>query len=102
MIRTLLQAAVKKGWIYIGKVKATVTADKVEEYIKAKIPGKEFTVEELQSKGLNKAYKIGVDFNIIKDFLNPDFWPKGIIVKRFQFFRRRNTNNPEYITQDTK
>lgn len=86
-----LQAASKKAWLYIGKLKDNTTPDNVKKYMEKKGIQGNIICEELQTQGDNKAFKIGFPFNYIRETEQPEFWPQGIIARRFNFrFQRTN------------
>ncbi|KAL3265471.1 hypothetical protein HHI36_009675, partial [Cryptolaemus montrouzieri] len=78
-------ASNKRIWLYIGRCEKETSVDDVAKYIKDKIPQSEFIIEKLNSKGINSSFKIG-DENLKDELYKSEFWPSGILVKRFRFF----------------
>lgn len=83
-----LQAADKKLWLYIARCKPHSTEDKWKHYLEEKCPGREFIVQALTTVG-NLTFKIGADLDLEPVLYNAALWPKGILVKRFNFFRQK-------------
>lgn len=83
-------AADRKIWIYVGRCKSSTTVEDVKKYLATKIPEADIDIEQLISKGSNNSFKIGANENFKNVLYNPDFWPSGILVKRFVFFRENS------------
>lgn len=83
-----LQAADKMTWLYAGKLKPSTTTETVTKFLtKNGIQG-QTECEELTTRGQNKAFKVGIPFHSLDGATKADFWPKGVLVRRFRF---RNT-----------
>ncbi|PSN47592.1 hypothetical protein C0J52_04566 [Blattella germanica] len=48
-------------------------------------------VEQLDTKGSNKAFKVGLPYEHLETLNQPDFWPKVIVVRKYNF-RGQRTN----------
>lgn len=83
-----LQVAERKAWLYVGKVKQDTTHDALKNYMENKIPGHKFDCEKLPNKGNHSSFKVSFNFDLLNDVMKPDFWPKGILVRKYNFFRR--------------
>lgn len=90
-------AAEKKLWIYIGRCKPDTTEDKIMAYLQRKCPNAAFTVESLQSRGL-PSYKLSAPADLEKLLYTSSFWPKKVLIKRFDF--RRTFRNNKHTTHD--
>ncbi|KAF5304160.1 hypothetical protein FQR65_LT08053 [Abscondita terminalis] len=78
-------------WLYVGRAKIDSNAEAISKYLVNKFPNQEFIVEKLDSKSqITCSFKVGAEFSLKDDLLNPDVWPKGILVRRFNFFRSRS------------
>ncbi|KAJ3640832.1 hypothetical protein Zmor_027370 [Zophobas morio] len=78
---------VKRAWFYIGKVDKDAEIDAIKTYIGKRLKNSdvELIIEKLPAKGNFQAFKLGVPF-IHKEVLqDTEFWPKGIILRRFNF-----------------
>ena len=84
-----LQAAVKNAWLYVGKLKSSTTRDVLLGYLRRNGITGELDCEELQSKGRMKSFRIGVPLGFLNKVGNAEFWPQGILVRRFDFRRGR-------------
>lgn len=77
----------KKAWFHLGKVAKGTTVQNVDDFVKKTFPKIDFSIEKLESKGLNDSFKLGVEF-IHKDTVAQcSVWPKNITLKRFLFWR---------------
>lgn len=81
----LLTAAPERKWIWIGGLKESITLDNVKEYVKQKFANKEVYCYDLKSKYRKKCYKIGSSEVSYEDLIDPDNWPKSIIIRPFQY-----------------
>lgn len=87
------KAPEKKLWVYVGRCDASTTADQIKDHLKETWPNSRYEVNKLNTKGSNASFQIGVDFNesLVDTLYDPSYWPEGIAVKRFKFFRNRRT-----------
>lgn len=82
----------KKMWIFVGKVGEGVKKETVEEYIRSKCSIKnlnELIVNELTTRGKSTSFQVGIDDKYYEDLKASDFWPSGIIIRRYNFWRDR-------------
>ncbi|PSN49265.1 hypothetical protein C0J52_08190 [Blattella germanica] len=79
-----LQAADKKAWLYIGKLKKNTSEMLTKHLVNNGIQG-EITCEELNTLGDTKAFKVSIPLHHLKETELPNFWPMGIRVRRFRF-----------------
>jgi hypothetical protein len=85
-----LAAAPRMLWLHISRLNKVVTADDVLNYVKTKLPNEKITCEKLTTQFENTSFKIGADFKLLKTLNQPDFWPSGVIVRRFFHARAKN------------
>ena len=84
-----LQAGERRAWLYIGRLSSNTTGEKIRTFLNKKgIPQDQLVCEELRTLGTNKAYKVGIPFHHLSDTENPEFWPRGILVRPFRHSRR--------------
>lgn len=85
-------AAAKKAWLCISKIKIGTQSEVIEEHLKNKFPGNDFTIEELprHKEATSMSFKLGADMELLTELNKPETWPKGIYIKRFRFFRSNN------------
>mgnify|MGYP000324220909 CR=1 FL=1 len=85
-VDTEMTAGERNIWIYAGCLSQETTEDKVKTFLNKKgIPRESITCEELRTRGSNKAFKIGIPFQHRADTENPDFWPRGVVIRPFRF-----------------
>lgn len=77
----------RKMWLYVGRAGNRTDVNLVREYVgnKLGIEGNQLVVEALQTAGVTKSYKIGVDHLYYDRVNKSDFWPEGILFRRFRF-----------------
>lgn len=88
-VNKTLQAAKKKAWIFVGRVDKGTSNEDLLQYLHKKCPNTNFDCEKLSTKGPSGSFKIGFELDLLPQVMEPKFWPTGIIVSRFQFFRQR-------------
>ena len=78
------------AWLYIGRLQEETDIQNVIKYLKeSRITG-EIDCEQLETRGRNRAFKIGFDFDKLEEVNDPDFWPRNVLVRPFRFrFSRR-------------
>lgn len=76
-----------KVWVFLGRCHTETQVTDINSYLNKKYPDRQFIIEDLNSKGLYKSFKIGADMDLIEDLYNPSNWPQGALVKRF-FLRK--------------
>lgn len=82
-------AVARRAYLYVGNINPNTDRDGVLSYIKQKHPNSNVVLEDLPMRdgALSRSFKLTVDFSMLDIFNQPEFWPQGIIVKRF--FRAR-------------
>lgn len=92
-----IQAAQRYAWLFLGRLKEDTTADKVKKYLhKNGIQGNTIC-EEIESRGRNKAFKLGIPLEYLGEANDPNFWPEGVVVRRYRF---RRTYQNEGVSLD--
>nr|CAI5849305.1 unnamed protein product [Callosobruchus analis] len=79
----------RRLWIYVGRCKQNSTEAGVGEYLQKKSPGHNFTVVKLNSKGYHHSYRVEADTELKDVLYNGDYWPKGVLVKKFKFLKNK-------------
>ncbi|KAJ4441180.1 hypothetical protein ANN_11031 [Periplaneta americana] len=80
-----LQAGERMAWLFVGRLKSTTTAETLKNYLgKNGIDG-DVDVEEIQTRGRTKAFRVGFRFSHLEKTESADFWPKGVLALRFLF-----------------
>lgn len=80
-----LQAAIKMAWLFVGRLRDNTTADTLKTYLQKNGITDSIECEELQTRGRNKAFRLGIPYSHLPQVELPEFWPKGVRVGRFQF-----------------
>lgn len=97
----------RKIWLFISKVKDTITTENVLSYIKRKTNSEEqkISVKELNTwfkMKDNKCFMVGVDPDFKNSVYNASFWPKGVAYRRFDFFKGQHfLDNPRELSGST-
>lgn len=79
-------------WLYVGRCRQGTTAESIKSYMQKRSPGYSFEVTELDGAGRNKSFKVGANISLKDELYNSDYWPNGIVVKRFRFRKSNNGN----------
>lgn len=84
-VQTTFAAVARRAHLYVGNINPNTDRDTIVDYIGQKVPSEVFTLEELpkRDEALSRAFKLTVDFASMETFNKADFWPQGVIVKRF-------------------
>ncbi|KAK9887553.1 hypothetical protein WA026_023358 [Henosepilachna vigintioctopunctata] len=94
-----------------GRAMTSVTESIVKDFIVSKCKITEVEIKKLSFLGNSSAFQVGIDPAYFEAINQAEFWPQGIIVRRFHFdFKKMNTKgknhflcNPSQGTaQDTK
>lgn len=82
-------AVARRAYLYIGNVNPNTDKDVIESYIRDKCPDSCPVLDDLPGRdnSISKAYKLTIDFIMLETLNKANFWPDGIVVKRF--FRAR-------------
>ncbi|RZB40487.1 hypothetical protein BDFB_013442, partial [Asbolus verrucosus] len=80
----------KNAWFYLGRVRKSTSDEVIKNYIVQKIPGsvKDLTVDKLSNNGTYDSFKIGILFDCKDNLSNEEFWPKCVLLRRFNFPNR--------------
>ncbi|KAK9887208.1 hypothetical protein WA026_021051 [Henosepilachna vigintioctopunctata] len=84
----VFRAKPSKMWLYVGKAMNTATETIVKDYIMNKCNSTDadkVEVYKLPLLGKSLAFQIGVDISLFDQVNCADFWPKGIVIRRFHF-----------------
>lgn len=80
-------------WLSVSKVGET-TGEEIKTYLEDKFDGHTFIVESLpkHEQAVSSAYKVGADMDLMDQLYTGSTWPEGVLVQRYNFFRRRPRN----------
>ncbi|KAF5307538.1 hypothetical protein FQR65_LT06894 [Abscondita terminalis] len=87
----------QKIWLYLYRVKRTVTETIILDYLKEAKPeyAESFEVKELPTINTqNKCFRVGAHFELKNDMYVASFSPDGIGFKRYYFHREKLDANP--------
>lgn len=88
-------ASNKKAWLFVSRVKDTVTEEIVRKYIASKTnaAAEELVVKQISTtyqRKDSKCFQIGIKFGL-KDLLyTQEFWPSGVAFRRYRFDLNEN------------
>lgn len=90
------KARPRKMWLYVGRANENVKSNHVENYIKTRCGienSDELSVRELAFLGRSPSFQVGVDAKYFDMINTSEFWPSGILIRRFNFkFNQANKN----------
>lgn len=77
-----VRAVEKQDWIFISRLATDVTDSDLQKYLLDNdVKGE--CVELKARYSTYKSFKVGVPANLTSKLLNPTFWPKGTLVRKF-------------------
>lgn len=88
-------AAERKAWFFVGRVRDGVNVQDIQNYVEGKLPGQKVDCEKLSTLGTSGCFKVGVSFDEKVTLEQESFWPRGVKVKQFRFFR----GQPSQVTK---
>lgn len=80
-------AAERRLWLYIGRCKPNTEPELVQEFLTKKFKTHKFEITKLESKGNNKAFRVGASIELEHELYDSATWPQGVVIKRYRFFR---------------
>lgn len=100
-----LKAADRKAWLYVGRVEKKCTAEDLLEFLNNKLPDKKFEIDKISSDDSpTSSFRVSLEFELLEKLNQEKFWPQGIKIKRYHFFRdqRRYSKSPGQQIQTTQ
>lgn len=91
----------RRIWLYVGKTSTHTTEEVVHDYLRRSAGGEDFTVSKLSYKGTYPSFKVSAPFNLKEKLQDPNFWPSGVLVRRFLFKRSENFQRESGCVEDT-
>ncbi|KAK9872810.1 hypothetical protein WA026_019594 [Henosepilachna vigintioctopunctata] len=99
------RAKPSKMWLYVGRAMTSVTESIVKDFIvsKCKITEVEdVDVKKLSLLGNSSAFQVGIAPAYFEEINRAEFWPQGIIIRRFHFdFKKNNTTGKNHFLYNT-
>lgn len=88
LVASAIQAAIRpnppKLSIHVFRLSPTVSENDIKGYLNQAFPSKPFAVEKLNARSdWYSSFKIDSDFDIGSSLLAAEFWPQGVLVRRF-------------------
>lgn len=77
--------AEKMLWKYVGRTSSGTTEHHILGQLKKAFANENFVVSALDSKGNHPSFKVGAPWRLKEDLERPEFWPAGVVVRRFNF-----------------
>ncbi|KAJ4426308.1 hypothetical protein ANN_27122 [Periplaneta americana] len=84
-----LKPAEHKMWLYVGKLHPETSSEDLTCFIKANEIREEIECEQLETKGKNRAFRVGIPLKYNDKINAPEAWPEGVLVRRYIFRRQR-------------
>lgn len=91
-----LRPADRTAWLYVGKVKHGTTEESIRNFLLKNNIKEGITCEKLTTKGSMEAFRVGIPFKHLTEAEKPEFWPKGILVRRYLFRGHRRTEGAAF------
>lgn len=77
------------AWLYVGGLHQNTEEEKLLSFLKNNGISGDLECERLETKGRNRAFKLGLPLSELDKVKRSEFWPQGITVRRYNF-RQRN------------
>lgn len=92
----------RRLWLYVGRTSKSTTEQSVLNYLKENTGEDDFTVARLAFKGDYPSFKVSAPLSLRERLNGPEFWPGGVIVRRFNFSSRNflSTRKTEETARD--
>lgn len=88
------KAADRKAWLHVGRVNKNCSENDLLEFLNKKQPHRTFDIQKISSEDSpTTSFRVGLDFDLLEKLNQEQFWPKGIKIKRFRFFRDQGKYN---------
>lgn len=88
-----LAAADRLAWLFVGRCRPQTTEEDLVRYLKQKAPQHNFVMNAIQKHdqnlSKNKSFRIGLNYALLTEAGKLEFWPKDLIIRRFQFFQKQ-------------
>lgn len=102
---------IKRTWIHVAGFHKDLEVNDMLELLEEKFSRNDFLCFKINPKHRSpqfSSFKIGADFTLKDQLLNPCLWNKGITISEFDFFRasrnkvqfQKNSNSPDFVSQD--
>lgn len=87
------KGADRLAWLYVGNVNNNTKEGNIQKFLENQFENKNFIIEEIKKHESNhskkKSFKVGFAFEILEDVVKQEIWPKGVVVRRYKFFRNK-------------
>ena len=83
----------RRVWLYIYRVKPHVNAEMIKKFITKKSDYEHLPIEVRQLSSMtnrSKWFVVTAPLSRKDEMYNTDFWPMGVGIKRFDFFKHRD------------
>ncbi|KAK9871735.1 hypothetical protein WA026_014188 [Henosepilachna vigintioctopunctata] len=99
------RAKPSKMWLYVGRAMTSVTKSIVKDFKVSKCnitEVEDVDVKKLSLLGNSSAFQVGIAPAYFEEINRAEFWPQGIIVRRFYFdFKKNNTTGKNHFLDNT-
>lgn len=80
-----LRAGQRFAWLYVGRLHSGTTPEDIKSYLSENEISGDIICEDLNSRGHNKAFKVGIHLEELEKVEDEHFWPRGVIMRQFRF-----------------
>ncbi|PSN58419.1 hypothetical protein C0J52_02796 [Blattella germanica] len=87
----MLRAGERTAWLYIGRLHHTTEKEDILTYLKEGGINGKIEGEQLNTRGGNRSFKIGIPYEEKCKAEQPEFWPEGVIVRQYTFRRNQES-----------
>ncbi|KAJ4433004.1 hypothetical protein ANN_15261 [Periplaneta americana] len=76
---TNLKAADKIAWLYVGSLHPMTEKEGLIRYLQDNGITSDISCDQLNTRGTNKAFRVGINFSHLTRVNHPEFWPEGVL-----------------------
>ncbi|KAJ4425429.1 hypothetical protein ANN_28044 [Periplaneta americana] len=87
---TNLKTADKLAWLYVGSLHPMTEKEGLIRYLQDNGITSDISCDQLNTRGTNNAFRVGINFSHLTRVNHPEFWPEGFLVRRYIFRRSGN------------
>lgn len=85
------RGAERLAWLYVGNVDRNTRVEDIRKFLEGQFDNEIFLIEEIKKHetnlNKNKSFKVGFNFRILESVAQNEIWPRGVVVRRYNFFR---------------
>ena len=89
------------GYLHVYRLNPSTTTENLKECLRETAPHIKFECKELHKNEFTCSYMVSFPITHVNDVYDPEIWPEGAVVNRFNFPKVRNFHAPASETTNT-